>query len=216
MAAAHPLPPGERVFLDNDGTPLAGGTVTYYIPGTTTPKDTWQDPGATVLNTNPITLDSAGRAVIWGQGSYREVVKRTDATQVWDQQTETWNIASQSVDIAFEFLGGSPPITNEIMGQYTLVRAVLFPANWNGVLTGGVAAQGRCQTNPTGSFTITIYRNATSVGTIVISTAGVFTFTTTAGATVAAYPGDTLFFQAPSSTDATLANVSWTISGALN
>lgn len=54
-----------RTFLSSTGAPLANGSVTVYVAGSTTPTDTWQDEGLSILNQNPIELDSAGRATIW-------------------------------------------------------------------------------------------------------------------------------------------------------
>lgn len=85
------LPNGEQTFLDDDGNPLADGTVDFYIPSTTTRKDTWQNVGGTILNTNPVELDSAGRAVIWGTGSYRQVVKDADGNTIWDKITTSYD-----------------------------------------------------------------------------------------------------------------------------
>lgn len=81
------LPPGKVTFTDANGKPLSGGTVAFYLPNTTTPKQTWQDAGQTVLNTNPVTLDSAGRATIYGSGAYRQIVKDQYGNLVWDQLT---------------------------------------------------------------------------------------------------------------------------------
>lgn len=81
------LPQPEQQFSDADGHPYAGGTIAVYIPGTDTPRDTWQDVGGTVLNTNPITLDAAGRALIWGVGDFRFVLKDADGNLVYDQVT---------------------------------------------------------------------------------------------------------------------------------
>jgi hypothetical protein len=64
MAGAAPVNPKVQ-FLTPAGVPLVGGTVTVYLAGTTTPTDTWQNRALTILNTNPITLDSRGEAVIW-------------------------------------------------------------------------------------------------------------------------------------------------------
>lgn len=85
--AATLLPNGKQVFLDSNGNPLAGGAVYFYVPGTTTAKQTWQDSGQTILNTNPVTLDSAGRALIYGSGAYRQIVKDRLGNTIWDQVT---------------------------------------------------------------------------------------------------------------------------------
>lgn len=90
------LPTGETTFLDANGVPLAGGTVEFYIPGTTTPKDTWQNSAQTILNPNPVTLDSAGRAIIYGSGSYRQIVKDSLGNLVWDQETAEPNSGAVS------------------------------------------------------------------------------------------------------------------------
>ncbi|HDR9062184.1 TPA: hypothetical protein QDB03_003819 [Burkholderia vietnamiensis] len=79
------LPNGKTQFVDQNGKPLAGGTVTFYAPGTTTKQDTWQDQAQTQVNTNPVVLDSRGQASIWGSGSYRQVVTDRLGVVVWDQ-----------------------------------------------------------------------------------------------------------------------------------
>jgi len=85
--AATILPPGKSCFYDENGAPLAAGTINFYIPSTTTPKDTWQDSDENVLNTNPVHLDSSGCAIIYGDGVYREVLKDVDGNLIWDQLT---------------------------------------------------------------------------------------------------------------------------------
>lgn len=85
--AATLLPLPETTFFDANGDPLSSGTVTFYIPSTSTPKDTWKDSAGSMLNTNPIMLDAAGRAIIYGSGSYRQVVKDSLGNTIWDQVT---------------------------------------------------------------------------------------------------------------------------------
>ena len=85
--AATLMPNGKQQFFSANGTPLAGGFVYFYIPGTSTPKDTYQDPAATILNTNPIILDAAGEAIVYGIGSYRQVVTDSSSNTIWDQLT---------------------------------------------------------------------------------------------------------------------------------
>lgn len=84
------LPPAELQFCDAQGIPYAGGTLTMYAQGTSTPKDTWQDPAGTILNTNPIVLDSSGRALIYGDGGYRTVLHDADGNLIWDQPSFTY------------------------------------------------------------------------------------------------------------------------------
>lgn len=82
------LPNAKSQFFDGNGKPLAGGSVYFYIPNTSTKKDTYQDSAQTILNTNPITLDASGEAIIWGSGSYRQVVYDQYGNLVWDQITQ--------------------------------------------------------------------------------------------------------------------------------
>lgn len=85
--AATLLPNGRQVFVDANGAPLASGTVSMYVPNTLTLKTTWSDPGQTTPNTNPIVLDASGSALIYGSGSYRQIVKDQFGTTIWDAQT---------------------------------------------------------------------------------------------------------------------------------
>lgn len=81
------LPLAETQFNDALGVPLAGGSVYFYTPSTTTPKDTYQDANQTIANSNPVILDSAGRAIIFGSGAYRQVVYDANGNLIWDQNT---------------------------------------------------------------------------------------------------------------------------------
>jgi len=36
------LPPAKQQFLDNSGRPLSGGTVDFFVPSTSTRKNTFQ------------------------------------------------------------------------------------------------------------------------------------------------------------------------------
>ena len=74
----------EQQFSDADGHPYAGGSLTTFVPGTSTPKQTWLDPGQAALNTNPIILDAAGRCLIWGDGDYRLILRDAAGNLIWD------------------------------------------------------------------------------------------------------------------------------------
>jgi hypothetical protein len=87
---------------------LAGGKVYTYIPNTQTNKQTWfnTDQAANHLNTNPVTLDANGCAIIIGTGSYRFIVQDSLGNTVYDQTT-TDTSASNSVFWAGQ-AGGTP------------------------------------------------------------------------------------------------------------
>ena len=76
-------------FFDDNGVVVAGGFLYTYIAGTSTPQDTFFDadlaPGHE--NTNPIELDSAGRAVIYVSPSpaLKCILKDADLATIWTQ-----------------------------------------------------------------------------------------------------------------------------------
>lgn len=83
------LPNGKAQWIDANGAPLANGTVGFYAPGTLNPQGTWQDQAGTIPNPNPITLDSRGQAIVWGTGTYRQIVQDASGVTIWDQIVDT-------------------------------------------------------------------------------------------------------------------------------
>lgn len=61
------LPVPRQQFLNPQGQPLAGGCVFTYISGTSTPLATYTDYTGTIVNSNPVILDSGGFASVWLQ-----------------------------------------------------------------------------------------------------------------------------------------------------
>jgi hypothetical protein len=74
-------------FCDNNGNPLAGGSIYTYIAGTSTPQATYTDSGLSVPNANPIVLDSAGRCVMYlpTTPAIKLVVKDSTAVTIYTQ-----------------------------------------------------------------------------------------------------------------------------------
>src|SRR5882724_9567315 len=83
------LPPAKTTFFDANGNPLTAGTVESFIPGQSVHKTTWQDAAETIPNVNPLTLDAAGRTLLLGSGSYRQLVKDRLGNVIWDQVTSS-------------------------------------------------------------------------------------------------------------------------------
>ncbi|CAB4142418.1 hypothetical protein UFOVP1414_59 [uncultured Caudovirales phage] len=79
---------GRQQFIDGNGKPYAGGRVSFYIPNTSTPVVTYQDPGLTQVNTNPIVLDAAGMATIHtSYDQLRQVLQDRFGNTIWDKLT---------------------------------------------------------------------------------------------------------------------------------
>ena len=100
------LPSGKNYYSTATGIPLVGGKVYAYVPGTSTPKDTYTTSAASVANTNPVILDSRGEAVIYWVGSYDVVLKDASNATIWGPErledgsnTLTTDLASTS-DVA--------------------------------------------------------------------------------------------------------------------
>ncbi|ARU23741.1 hypothetical protein RSSE_c3360 [Ralstonia solanacearum] len=111
------LPNAKAQFIDSTGKPLVGGKVYFYIPNTSTLKDTYQDSAQTILNTNPVVLDANGQAVIWGSGTYRQVVYDQNGNLIWDQITQdayaslSGNMVDQTFIAGTDFIPGT---TNQL------------------------------------------------------------------------------------------------------
>jgi hypothetical protein len=134
-SAAQQLPNSRQVFFDTNGNPLSGGTVTFYVPGTTTPKNTWSDAAETVLNPNPLTLDAAGRATIYGNGSYRQIVKDSLGNTIWDAVTATPDVTPPDGSITTAKIADNAITTAKIPDG-----AVTAPKIPDGVITGAKIA----------------------------------------------------------------------------
>ncbi len=66
------------------GLPYSGGKVYTYAGGTSTAKATYSDYGLTVLNANPVILDSNGEATIFlSPGEYKVILKDSADALIW-------------------------------------------------------------------------------------------------------------------------------------
>ena len=130
------LPNAMTQFTDANGVPLANGVVYFYVPFTTTPKNTWKDPFQTTLNANPITLDGAGRALIWGSGEYRQVLQDQYGSTVWDQLT--YGAVPSSGLTGPITVTGSLTVTGDILATGT--GELQLPSGTTGQRTGSPVA----------------------------------------------------------------------------
>lgn len=77
------LPNGRNQFFASDGSFLSGGKVYAYVPGTSTPKDTYTTSVGSVANTNPVVLNTRGEAAIYWNGTYDVLLKTAADVTVW-------------------------------------------------------------------------------------------------------------------------------------
>lgn len=123
-------PDFEQQFCDSSGVPFAGGQIFTYAAGTTTPLATYTDETGNTPNTNPIILDSAGRANIWiGNSSYKfvledslgNIIKTVDNIQSIAAQIAAISTTIQSVTMSY--------IQFQTAATSNAVQAFSLPAN---------------------------------------------------------------------------------------
>jgi hypothetical protein len=94
-----------------------------------------------------------------------------DGTNVQTVAAATGGVATLTYDFGFSFPGG-PPSADEVLSKVVIPRDITIPADMAG-------ASGHVDVNPDAQLDIDVtVDGATSIGTIAISTLGVFTFTT--------------------------------------
>lgn len=198
-------------LFDNLGAELAGGKVYTYEAGTTTPLATYQDLAGATPNANPVVLDSAGRATIRVTDgvAYKFIVKDSSDNTIQTNDNIIVGEAEEESEDQYEICVAyrGTPEAQGWMGGVEIKRAVAFPANFAG--SGGAVV-----TAPDDSYAISVRKNGAEVGTATIDTSGVFTFATTAGATVSLVDGDTVDFYGPDSVG-TASNIKITLVGDL-
>lgn len=157
---------------------------------------------ADTVDTATVKSDAAGTTVVIPAG-YSAII-----AQVGDDLTAlTMFNSTLGTSIPYDigvFIPGEPADAALVM-QYVAPRAIAFPDDFAG-------AVGRCSVNPTGTSVFDVLKNGSSIGSVSISTGGVFTFSTTGGAVSLAI-GDYLSMTAPGTADATLANISIILKG---
>lgn len=106
--------------------PVAGGFLQFYEIGTTTPKGTWSDQALTIPNTNPVPLDSSGRANvnIWLSGSYSVRLINSLGAVIWTRDVSDGAVGNS----AFPTLEAGKFLTNDgSVVQWAEVRQVPDP-----------------------------------------------------------------------------------------
>lgn len=145
---AVPAPSPEIQYLDANGAPLAGASLCTYAAGTSTPLATYTSSTAGTPNTNPIILDSAGRASVWvGPRLYKFVLRTGDdgscttGSIVWTQD----NVADTTLYFAnfvktagtATIISYTAPVTGAIQRTVSARLSDIISAKDFGVLCDG-------------------------------------------------------------------------------
>ena len=121
---------------------------------------------------------------------------------MWDNALGKWTNGREPYPVGWFVINA--PYSGEVILMHVSYRAWTLPASF----TGSV---GKCLSNPTSAYTMNVLQNGTSIGTISISTSGVFTFTAASATTFAA--GDLLEVVAPVTADPTVGKFGITLLG---
>lgn len=157
--------PGQ--FFDLDGAPLAGGLIQFYLAGTTTPEDVFQDVNGDATWSNPVVLDLSGFAQIFlGSTLYDVVVSNSLSVQLYTVEgvgnpgqivaATSGNIEAQgSKNVATGYVILSTDNTVTTAADATVKVLQLQPAADRGVaLTVINYASNPCSLTPAGAETI--------------------------------------------------------------
>ncbi len=110
---------------DDDGELCSGCTINTYVPGTSTPKDTYTNATLATPQTNPIVLDSRGEPTtspIYMDGLYKIVIKDADGNTI-DTQDNVRGIGSYASghDLLSNYSSLSAAVTSISTTETTLV-----------------------------------------------------------------------------------------------
>lgn len=77
------LPNGRNYFATATGAPGVGYRLYTYVPGTSTPKDTYTTSAGSTPNTNPVVADARGEMVVYWDGAYDVVLRDSSDALIW-------------------------------------------------------------------------------------------------------------------------------------
>lgn len=159
-------------------------------------------------------------ALVWRNGttsSWEEIVPGLGELVYVSSLDQWWYCSNASTDpIQWRPVGpatvvslfkSAAPTTSEVLLAYVATQSLLLiPEDFAG-------SYGSVGVNPAASFTIDVQLDSSSIGSIVISTGGAFTFTCSA---TGVGPGSVLELIAPSGTDASIRRIAISLSLPLN
>lgn len=126
-------------LVDLSQTALSGGQVYTYAAGTTTPKAIYADKALSSAYTQPLILDSDGRAIAYGDGLYKFVIKDNASNTVFTADNVEINslaavLADASDPFGTDLTQTNLTVTNLTAASATVnTLAALQPTTLNGL-----------------------------------------------------------------------------------
>ena len=129
-------------FFDSSGDVLSGGKLYFKESGSDTLKNTYQESGLSTPNSNPVVLDSAGRAAvnIFLDGTYRVELRDSSDTLIW-QKDPVQNPTAAGLTLAEVLASGSTSGSNDlemVTGQKIKTNTIAETTAASGVTVDGV------------------------------------------------------------------------------
>lgn len=128
------LPSGKNYFATATGAPGVGYRLYAFVPGTSTPKDTYTTSAATVTNTHPVVMDARGEAAIYWGGAYDVVLRDAADALIWGpERLEQPEAAGAAADVLADLADTASASEGDrlIGGKRTAIAAVASTLhNW--------------------------------------------------------------------------------------
>ena len=128
MATGALVPIFSNMIHLNSGAPNAAGLVYFYIAGTVTPQAVYKDSSLLTAHTNPMVLDSSGRApsdgVYFQAKSYKVRVHTVLDVLVWEQ--DNWQDFGQVQGVQAQSFVARSQVFNIDNGAGTTIDDVIM------------------------------------------------------------------------------------------
>jgi len=108
---------------------LANGLVYTYAAGTTASKSLYMDAALVSASTNPVVLDAYGRAVRYGSGKYKFVIKTSAGSLLWTLDNLEYSSCSTLASQTTNPFGATLKVTNFTTSNLTATLAADLNAN---------------------------------------------------------------------------------------
>lgn len=206
----------QPAILNLAGIGLNEGKVYIGVAGqdpVTNPQATYWDAALTIPAAQPLPVLGGylmylgSPSFAWTTGSYSFAAYAKDGTLVYQDTlvipgfNSPAGPAGEDASVIVTWTGGQT-VANQWLGGENIRVPITLPANFAG--SGGRAPG----INPAATYTVTVKKNGSTVGTATCSTAGAWSFASSGGASVSFAVGDV--FDAYGSGDTTMADFSLT------